>query len=53
MEIGYTIFHLVDKAQLRYMDLMTGINPGMGMENAGHGINDYFGRPSQGNPLDT
>jgi hypothetical protein len=32
---------------------MTGINPGMDMENAGHCINDYFGRPSQGGPLDT
>jgi hypothetical protein len=52
-EIGCTIFHLVDKAQLRYMDLMIGINPGMDKENVGHCINDYFGRPSQGNPLDT
>jgi hypothetical protein len=30
----------------------TGINPGKDMENAGHCINDYFGWPSQGDPLD-
>ena len=42
MEIGYTIFHLIDTTQLRYMHL-TWIKPVMGMEHAGHCITEYFG----------
>lgn len=51
MKIGYAIFHLIDTAQLQYIQLTGNKSATDGVHSA-HCTNTYLSLPTQGDPLD-